>query len=1044
MRAHCPALVLLCLLAPTVAVAQDLPLAPSALPALHTASPDETFRTFMGAMEDYRQGVLAHNDGLTTRLEDAVYCLDTSTLTGEARPEQARMAARYLKEVLDRILIADQVVIPASRGADGRWRILDTAITISPLSEGARAGDFLFSAETVRAARSLYERVRALPYKVVTGAGAHLVFEEARIATESDAGSLLLRPTKTENPRDTMDTFLRAMNDYVEGVATNNPDKESRIQDAMQCLDLSEIPAPVREIKGHEAAQLIKEVMDRVVKIDLDRIPTQGPGGGPIENWRLKNSDITIARLDEGERAGDYLFTAQTVRMARHYYDLVEDLPYKAGGGAGFKRPWLEANVPEWSRDRTVLLANWQWIGLAVLILLGWILKALVTWLVSLARRLAEKRSSTEWDDKLFAAVERPAGLLTAATLWYFSVHALQLDETSLTILTGLIEVVFCVGVIQGLYRLSDVLTLYLGSLAKKTDSNLDDHLVPVLQRALHTFIIVFGVLIIVQNLGFNVMSVLAGLGLGGLAFALAAQDTCANLFGSIMILLDRPFQVGDWIVADGVEGSVESIGFRSTQVRTFYQSVISVPNSGLAKANIDNMGARKERRVKAFFGLTYDTPPEKIEAFMEGLKNIVKANKTTRKDYFQVAFTGYGDSSLQIMLYCFLDVPDWSTELLERQNIYLEILRLADHLGVDFAFPTQTLNVETFPEKPPYTSHKESSAEQVRLKAAAFGPGGASARPDGLGIFTPGFKEEDEPDPLTGVTTKSDRQTKAIKRGGRRRGRVAASLVALQLGELGPRDASPRVLRRELQETLQISDRARGLAQVAARQAPHEPRLGALDAEVERARGVVRRSPPLLLLEPNRGPSRPGGQVLVVERQGAVEVCDRAGRIAVPHARHGQPGPQVRAIGIELNRALGGADRSGEVTAREPCAAEVAPGRRVIGPQLEHALVVCDGPGEIARDTARPRPRDPDGWVARTEGDRSIVVRDRLANATHSAQDNRTVAPVGRDLLVDPKRLGQVRVGAPDRPWPGASSSRASPTSAPPSARVRSRGRNP
>ena len=288
-------------------------------------------------------------------------------------------------------------------------------------------------------------------------------------------------------------------------------------------------------------------------------------------------------------------------------------------------------------------------------------------------------------------------------------------------------------------YKLTGVLTQYLTELADKTESTLDDQLVPLLNKTLKIFVVLFGTLIAAQSVGINVMSLLAGLGIGGLAFALAAKDTVANFFGSLMILFDKPFQVGDWIITGGQEGTVEEIGFRSTRIRTFYNSVISVPNSVLMNANIDNMGRREFRRFTTHLGITYDTPPEKIEAFMEGIKNIIKANPTTRKDYFHVVFNNYGPDSLLIMVYLFFKVPDWSAELVERNNILLEIYRMADEMSVEFAFPTQTLHVHSS------ENENNQSMDETNLSTIAqdFGPNGKNSKPNGLGIYTPIYKEK-------------------------------------------------------------------------------------------------------------------------------------------------------------------------------------------------------------------------------------------------------------------------------------------------------------
>ena len=137
---------------------------------------------------------------------------------------------------------------------------------------------------------------------------------------------------------------------------------------------------------------------------------------------------------------------------------------------------------------------------------------------------------------------------------------------------------------------------------------------------------------------------------------------------------------------------TVEDVGIRSTRIRTFYNSLISVPNSEIAGTSIDNMGKRRFRRVKTTLSIAYDTPPENIEAFCEGTRELIRRHPYTRKDYFHVYLNDFSASSLDIMLYCFVETPDWGTELREKHRLFADILRLAQRLGVEFAFPTQTL----------------------------------------------------------------------------------------------------------------------------------------------------------------------------------------------------------------------------------------------------------------------------------------------------------------------------------------------------------------
>jgi len=215
------------------------------------------------------------------------------------------------------------------------------------------------------------------------------------------------------------------------------------------------------------------------------------------------------------------------------------------------------------------------------------------------------------------------------------------------------------------------------------------------------------------------------------LAFALAAKDLLGNFFGSLTVLLDRPFHIGDWVIIGDVEGSVEQVGFRSTRIRTFYNSLITLPNALLTTTKIDNMGARRYRRMKTMLGLTYDTPPEKIDAFCEGIRSLIQLHPYMRKDYYQVYFNQYSAASLDILVYVFWETPDWNTELRERHRFLLDVLRLAKQLDVEFAYPTQTLYLKQDAE-PVLNSGQEFQATMTESDAFAMGRKEATAIVDG------------------------------------------------------------------------------------------------------------------------------------------------------------------------------------------------------------------------------------------------------------------------------------------------------------------------
>ena len=556
----------------------------------------------------------------------------------------------------------------------------------------------------------------------------------------------VLKPVKTDTPQDTMKTFMTAMNRYHEGVKTDDEQKIRAIDKAIRTLNLDHVTTLLKEETGRKAAIYLKEVIDRVIEIDYSRIPPGENAPSLGEFWRLKDTEITIRKVDIGERRGEYLFSQQTVDQAKTYYEQVKNYDYVIeNGGAGFRLSFLERAIPQSLRGEWLGFPKWQIVGLFFAILLGFIFKYLTELILKLVKKVTDL-SSFKWDDRLIAAVEKPLAYCVAAGVWFLSLYLLKVEGVALEILTVLVQLIFSFSVILIFYRAADVFSGYISVFSEKTDFSIDSQLVPLLARAIKTFVLIFGVLIALQNVGVNVMSVVAGLGLGGLAFALAAKDTAANLFGSLMIFWDRPFKIGDWINFPGVEGTVEEVGFRSTRVRTFYDSQITVPNATVANASIDNYGRRNYRRVRTTLGVTYSTSAETMEVFLEGIKQIIKANSFTRKDYFHVVFSGYGASSLEVLVYFFLKVPDWSQELVQRQNIFIEIKRLAGELGVEFAFPSQSLYVESLPQ-----ADEQAKKQQVteipateKLKAArSFGPGGEQAKTEGLGLFVPPYADK-------------------------------------------------------------------------------------------------------------------------------------------------------------------------------------------------------------------------------------------------------------------------------------------------------------
>ncbi len=386
------------------------------------------------------------------------------------------------------------------------------------------------------------------------------------------------------------------------------------------------------------------------------------------------------------------------------------------------------AAKPAWLTDDYLGIEVEQYIGIAVLAVVATVAHFALLRAISLVvRRRYAGDDLTFWDGER-RLMNRGILLLTVGITVLVGFPTLDFDPDIEDIVNQATTLVAAVAIIMVAYRAIDIGVNVLARRASKTETMLDDSLVPLLRTTMRLFVTAVGLLFVLQNLEVNVSSLIAGLGLGGLAIALAAQDTVRNVLAGATIFADKPFEVGDWVVVDGVEGTVETVGFRSTRVRTFYNSLVSVPNGNLMNAGIDNMGQRRWRRYKTTLGVGYHTTPDQMQAFVEGIRAIIQASPGMRQDYYIVEFHGFGATSLDVLVYCFMDAVDWNEELRTRHVLNLDIMRLAESLQVDFAFPTQTLHIAAMPGQPQQLPQVPDRAH-LRDIVNSFGPGGESGQ---------------------------------------------------------------------------------------------------------------------------------------------------------------------------------------------------------------------------------------------------------------------------------------------------------------------------
>jgi MscS family membrane protein len=369
---------------------------------------------------------------------------------------------------------------------------------------------------------------------------------------------------------------------------------------------------------------------------------------------------------------------------------------------------WLIDQVP-WLDQQ--LLGNELWRGLALLLTLAAALvvhRLLKRRLMGALRGLTA-RTRTLIDNIIVDAIDAPLSYFIAITGLFVASRWLILPTAVQDPLWSLyrIAAVSCLGWV--FLRGANELTQLFARRARERPSQLDDSLIPLIGQVARMTIIVILLVLILRELGFDVSGIVTGLGVGGLAFALAAKDTLANWFGALMIFTDHPFDIGHWIKTSTLEGVVEEIGMRSTRVRTFAKTVVSVPNSALANDVVENLSRMPMRRVYFTLGVTYATTPAMMRESLARIEEILKKHPQVDQELIMVKFTDFGDSSLNILIYYFTTTTKWAEFLTIRGEINLAIMEALGEIGVSVAFPSRSIYFD-----------KGGEAEREQLDARA------------------------------------------------------------------------------------------------------------------------------------------------------------------------------------------------------------------------------------------------------------------------------------------------------------------------------------
>jgi MscS family membrane protein len=343
--------------------------------------------------------------------------------------------------------------------------------------------------------------------------------------------------------------------------------------------------------------------------------------------------------------------------------------------------------------ERIILGNSIQTWAIALVIILGtFVATKIVYWIIAnIVKRLTAK-TKTNLDDVLIEKLEKPIRYAILILGYWIVIHYIKIENNNLlSFLEGVASLSAVLIVTSIASRVFDALvTEVVLPIVEKTEGGGDNYILPIISKAVKGVIWTFGVIIGLDNIGFDITAMIAGLGIGGLALALAAQDSVKNIFAGVMIFVDKPFKMKDRIQIEGFDGVVEEVGLRSTRIRTLDGRIVTIPNSTFTDNSVVNVTSQPALKIVLNLGLTYDTDEAGMQQGVDILRQIVIDHSTILENDCSAGFKDFGDFSLGI-LFVYYVKPD--AHWLDSQNtICKEVLKRFNAAGLDFAFPTQTL----------------------------------------------------------------------------------------------------------------------------------------------------------------------------------------------------------------------------------------------------------------------------------------------------------------------------------------------------------------
>lgn len=480
-----------------------------------------------------------------------------------------------------------------------------------------------------------------------------------------------------------------AMRGYLEACRAGDYER------AATYLDLSGLPPAARTSRGPVLARQLKVALDRTLWVELDKLSDAPEGerddGLPARRDVVGTIDtakgVVPMFLERAKAEGDTLIWKIAPATIAQIPALHQEFGYGVVG---------EYLPPMFFQIQFLEVQLWQWIGLLALVAVAAVVSWIATVIIVRLARPVVVRMCTGWDDRALRLAAGPLRLIIAVTVFSAGTYTLGLAVPVQAFIAALEKALTIVAVTWLLVRVVAVAAHTVEERLVARGQTVAMSIVPLGRRTVQVLVLALATLAVLQNLGINVTGILAGLGIGGLAVALAAQKTVENLFGGVTLIADQPVHVGDFCRFGDKIGTVEEVGLRSTRVRTLDRTVVTIPNAEFAGMQIENFARRDRIWFRTTIGLRYETTPDQLRYVLVELKKLLVAHPKVHPDPARVRFVGFGAYSLDLEIFAYVLTTDINEYLAIQEDLLLRIMDIVAASGAGFAFPSQTIYTGT------------------------------------------------------------------------------------------------------------------------------------------------------------------------------------------------------------------------------------------------------------------------------------------------------------------------------------------------------------